>query len=320
MSTSSNTKFAASARASRYEKDKVTKGDGEDMYKPLSFGRKPFHKSQILVETDKFFVVSPIRVEKTGGDELISVCLNPGWSLVTEIATGATKLSWGQDTSTILRPGFGHETVHMVDVDKALNVLQDMGRWDIAFKVVMDLLNVQGDVVPAASVTWEKFPHKSKMLFFTSERTGIYLGGVMKDVVEKWWAYCGGYHNKSGLIPVVPRDEYDDFMAGVRNPFVLAGVDRGAIYAMIAKHLHPVEWLPEDITLEMVGARKYWVHDRVIYLVDTDGFVLPYWYTNIEDGPAPEHIAWDKDMVRKLAGYMNLPLLVQRRTDVALGR
>lgn len=309
-------RFASGVRASRYDKKNVVvEADGSGMIKPLVFGKKPFHKNQILVETDEYYIVSPVVLEHRAVGDVLSVCLDPGWNIVTEMLTGRNRTK-GEDSGKLLRPGFGHEVIYRADIDRAINVLQDMGRWDVAFRLVLDLLDM--DTCPATAVLWEKFPHKSKMLLLTSPTTGIYLGGAMKDVVEKWWAYCGGYHNKKGQVYIMPRDEYDEFMKGVRNPFVLAGVDREASRIVLRSNFHPVAFQPEDITAAHVSGRKYWVFDRVIYLADVDGYVLPYWYTNMDNtAETPERVGWDRDMTKKLAAHMNLPLLVQRKVEAS---
>lgn len=310
-------KFVSGVKARRYQKDLVVV-EG-DVYRPLQFNRPTFTKEQIVLETPDCYVVSPVKL-KDRQNTVISVNLDAGWNLLTEFMTGTkTKDSTGEDTDGLVRPGFGIEPVFMDDVDRVLNVLQDMGRWDIAFGLIARLLGL-GQAVPASWVVWEKFPHKSKMLLMTTSNRGIFLSGCMKDVVEKWWAYCGGYHNPKGWIYQPDSKEYQDFMAGVRNPYRLAGVTERAAYERIEKELVPVEAIPDDIKLSELGGREYLTWKGLVYLKDATGSMLPYWYcSGSQDASSrPLRVGWDSEMRNRLAGHMNLPLLVQRTVEKTL--
>lgn len=307
-------RFVSGVRAIRHPKN-VTIEDTEKpgFFRVLGMPVRHFESAQILMETPTYYLVSPVKMANRKND-ILTVNVESGWNLLEAFARGK-KMTRGQDTDTLVRPGFGVDPITMDDIDRALNVLQDMGRWDIAFRSVLDILGMS--TCPASSVVWEKFPHKSKMLVMTGPTTGVYLAGCMKDVIEKWWAYCGGYHNPTGSVYVVPDAEYEDFLRGVRNPFMLAGVNIRAAQERIAGCLHPVTFLPEDLTAENLGNRPFWVHRGVVYLADVDGFVLPYWYGNMK-GEAPSEVGWNREMRRALAGHMNLPLLVQRTVERTL--
>ena len=305
-------RFVSGVLAQRFlRKDTIEDPERPGHFSVMGMPVRRFEADRILVETPDYYLVSPVRLVGRKTD-ILSVNMDPSWSILDAFVQGKAR---PQDTNGLVRPGFGVEPVTMADVDRVLNVLQDMGRWDIAFRAILDLLGMAS--CPPSSVVWEKFPHKSKMLLMTDKSTGVYLAGCMKDVVEKWWAYCGGYHNPQGSLYVVPDDEYNDFLAGIRNPFQLAGVNPYAAKERIAKQLHPVVFLQEDLTEEALGDRPYWVHRGIVYLADTDGFVLPYWYGNMK-GPRPEGFGWNRELRRGLAGHMNLPLLVQRTVERTL--
>lgn len=312
--TLDTSKFISGVRAARYYKKQVLEDSAvPDKFQVLMTGRKAFMRDQIIMETDDVYIVSPIRFNNRSND-LIAVNMDSGWSLLTDFLD-QTRYGRPSNTNDLVRPGFGVEPIAMSDVDRALNVLQDMGRWDIAFRLVANLVGLAG--VRPDDIRWEKFPHKSKMLLMTSKNTGLFLTGAMKDVVEKWWAYTGGWHNPCAFIYMPDDKEYREFMNGLRNPFVLAGVNREAAREVIEQNLHPVESTFPDLTEADLAGRDFWVHRGVIYLADTEGSVLPYWF-GTASGPEPERVGWDESTRKLLAGHMNLPLLVQRTVEKAL--
>lgn len=309
--TLDTSKFVSGVRASRYYKNQVVE-DAEvpDKFQVLIAGRKPFMRDQIIMETDDVYIVSPIRFKGRQND-VIASHLDSGWSVLTDFLDHT---QYGRPTSTndLVRPGFGVEPIAMADVDRAINVLQDMGRWDIAFRLVANLVGMAS--VRPSDIRWEKFPHKSKMLLMTSKNTGLFLSGAMKDVVEKWWAYNGGYHCPTPVLYMPGDKDYKEFMDGLRNPFVLAGVNREAAREVIERNLHPVEQDIGDLGADDLGSRRFWAYKGVIYLEDTEGNVLPYWFGTLV-GPEPERIGWDETTRKSLARHMNLPLLVQRLVE-----
>jgi len=307
-------KFSSGIKARSYPKNMVVV-EGE-IFRPLNFGHPSFTRDQIVLETSDVYVVSPIKL-KDRQNTVISLNLDPGWNILSEFMAGTRgKGGEGEDTDGLVRPGFGIEPVFAADVDKVLNVLQDMGRWDIAFGLVCRLLGI--GQVPSSWVVWEKFPHKSKMLLMTGPNRGIFLSGCLKDVVEKWWAYCGGYHNPKNYVYQPSDKEYREFMLGVRNPYKLAGVSDKVARERLERELVPVETIPDDLPASVLEDRRHLVWKGIAYLADPTGSLLPYWFSSGSGNVRPDRVGWDSEMRNRLAGHMNLPLLVQRCVEKAL--
>lgn len=291
-------------RVSRYEKGSVDLNG--DVFRCRRVNSRPFYADQIVHETDHFYFVNPIRTNKV--DISAPRLVERSWNLVDEIAIGRTGKA---DIAGLNRGVSELPPLTIVELDRALNMAQDMGRWDMAFRMILDLYAVEE--LDKASVVWERFPHRSAMAVIVGDRM-IAPGGAAKDVIEKWWAYNGGYHGPSRVY--LPADsEYKQFMTGVRNPFTLCGVDRAIHRERIARALLPVAHLPGELTAERLAGREWWSHDRVAYLADVDGVVLPYWYVNENNGREPNRVAWDEQFRKRLASHMLLPLLVQRRVE-----
>lgn len=261
---------------------------------------RTWHRDQVLLETETDLYLSPVRLvagslQTAGGIR--------GWNLMEQYLNGDIA---PRGSTATPREDFNRPTVMYSDIDRALNVMQDMGRWDVAFRMVLDLYDMPG--MGPFDVVWETFPHKSKMLLMTGPNTGVHLGGACKDVVEHWWALNGGYHAKR--IHVVDDKEFDNVMNGIRNPYRLAGVNRDAARERVARDLHSVKVSRDPIA---AWSGDYRVVDGVLYVPDAGGTYSPWWATTLIGEPCAA--AWDKKFRRELAGELGIPLLVRRAMD-----
>lgn len=301
-------RFSHGVRCRRLEKAR-TSVEGEYLhYQPGSVkSPRSYHKSQILLEDDSWFYVSPVKVV---GSKTPLRTADATWDLGSAFVTALGK-DLSVDTRVLgRRPVF--DPISSSDFDKVLTVCTDMGRYDIAWRLVCIHLELP-IVTPVSSVLWEKFPHRSAMILMTSENTAVCPTGMVKHVVESWWVLNGGYHGKH-MYQIGPRD-YSEFMNSIRNPYKVAAVRTQAI--TLGREYQAAYQSPGNMAKPTDG-RKSWVYKGILYLADTDGTVLPYWYTNSK-GARPEKIAWGSELRRDLATKLALPMSLARTLESRVG-
>ena len=305
--TIDKSRFATSMAVSRYAKSEL-----DDQGRPTRFNAKPFTKNQIVVETDDFVLVSRVPVAAgTTIPRLVNV--DPQWTLAEQFATKITLGAKGDapQVHNLMAPLEASD-----DLDRALQAACDMGRWDVAYMMVIKVWDL-GELSPT-SIIWDRFPHASRMSVVSDGRLFV-PGGVTKLVIENWWAWQGGYH--------CPRQtlwtdwvEYDRVMASLRNPFKLAGMLSEP--KLTSRTDRPVAAIPA--ALDPRDITRSWKEGRgVAYLANAKGDVLPYWFVTGSVGAqgqiAEDQLAWGEDVRNHLARQMNLPVLVARRSSVSSG-
>lgn len=299
------THFATGIKATRYKKSE-TKSVG-DQFLVKRFNVKPFTKDDIVYETTEFYFVN--RNRSNLKDLPLLVSFDPGWTLLDEIMS--ERVGHRSNVRDLDRGISQIVPLSLAEVDRALNIAQDMGRWDMAYLMILDLFDL--DWLTKSDVLWERFPHRSAMSVIVDNRLFVPTG-AMKEVIEKWWALNGGYHGPTKLYAPTPS-EYEEFMNGLRNPFLLAGVDKNIAKNKIANSMLPVGYKPEELRAERLVGREWWSHDHVAYLADGDGVVLPYWFVDKNNGKEPSRVGWDLKLRKQLAASMHLPLLLKRQVE-----
>lgn len=308
--TVDRSRFAQSMTVTRHFKNELDAAG-----RPTAFNSKPFEPNQIVMESDEFVFVS--RVPLTAGSAIPRMIeVEPGWSLVDQFASRASVPVPLRGQAVVPR-GFATPVESNEGLDKALQVACDMGRWDIAFMMVVKVWDL--GVVTPSSVVWETFPHHSVMSVVTEAAGGGRLtvfspAGLSRTVIERWWAWQGGYHNKRASL-WVDWTEYKAVMEGLRNPFNLAGQPGHPETIKASKRpvaLVPGALAPSDLT----GKAWFW-GDGVAYLANSRGEVLPYWFVSGKDGAQGEvaELAWGEDVRNRLGRQMNLPILIARRSS-----
>ncbi|MEK9736249.1 MAG: hypothetical protein VW239_02880 [Candidatus Nanopelagicales bacterium] len=204
------------------------------------------------------------------------------------------------------------EPISSADLDRAINVCQEIGRWDMAVYLLLDLLGA--DTFEPASIQWAGFPHTSRMAFVFKAPgddgwRGFIPAGAPKQVLEYWWAASGGYHARRIWLP--PRSEYDAFMASVRNPWKCIGVDPSVVGRKLEPALLPVMHIRAAVPWD---SRYAAVHGGVGYRGDESGTQRPHYYVTgaPEAAASPEKVAWGKEFRDKLVRHMNLPVFIAR--------
>ena len=298
-------RFATSMLVSRYAKSEL-----DDQGRPTRFNAKPFTPNQVVVETGDFVFVS--RVPVAPGTTIPRlVDLDPQWTLAEQFATTMT-LGAGGDAPQVHNLMAPLESSD--DLDRALQVACDMGRWDVAYMMGLKVWDL-GELAPA-SILWDRFPHLSRMSVVSDGRLFV-PGGLTKKIIEQWWAWQGGYHSPREFL-WTDWDEYDRVMGSIRNPFKIAGMlmpptltkrtDRPVAAA-------PAALDPADIPLAWMEGRG------VAYLANAKGDVLPYWFVTSSVGAqgqvSEDQLAWGEDVRNRLARQMNLPVLVARRSSIS---
>lgn len=303
--TLDKSRFATTMTVSRY-----AKADLDDQGRPTRFNAKPFTPNQVVLETDDFVFVSRVPVAQgTTIPRLVNV--DPKWTLSEQFATKVT-LGAGGDAPQVHNL-MGHLEASD-DLDRALQAACDMGRWDVAFMMVLKVWDL-GEMSPA-SVLWDRFPHASRMSVVSGGRLFV-PGGLTKTVIENWWAWQGGYHCPRDLL-WTDWDEYERVMLGIRNPFRLAGIPNGPV--LTKRTDRPVAVAPP--ALDPSDFTRPWLEGRgVAYLANAQGDVLPYWFVARPDGAqgqvAEDQLAWGEDVRNRLASQMNLPVLIARKSSVS---
>lgn len=298
-------KFSHGVRCRRIEKLR-TSVDGDVLYYKPGSVKSPrvYDRSQVLLEDDTYYYVSPVKV--VGSKAAPIKAADTTWASGSAF-TAALAKDVGADGRAIPKRTV-MDSIASDDFDKVLSVCTDMGRYDIAWRLVVSHLDLPLQM-PVSYVQWEKFPHKSAMILMTSEHTAVAPAGMVAHVVDRWWALNGGYHG-SFMYNIGAR-EYSQFMNSIRNPYKVAGVIPGNI--LLGRQYHAAYQMPPNAKKPSDG-RKSWVYNGILYLADVDGVVLPYWYTSSR-GARPEKVAWDADVRRALANELGLPISLARALE-----
>lgn len=296
------TKFASGMRVTRHAKETL-----DDQGRPTRWNSKPWKANQVVLEDSKYIYVSRQPVgEGTAIPRMVEIVR--GWTLVEAYAGSLVG-------SPSLTPGRGLGAIkpwNSDDLDRGLQVACDMGRWDIAYMMVVEVWGL-GEVGPA-DVLWDTFPHISAMSVVSGGRLFV-PAGLTRTVVENWWAWQGGYHNPRGTL-WTDWDEYGRVMAGLRNPFKLGAVP--ANLGVLQPSERPVGQAPRALDPAELAGREWWWGQGVAYLANARGTVLPYWYVTGDQGATGhvEELAWGADVRNKLSRQMNLPVLIARRSSI----
>lgn len=302
-------KFAQSIRCKRIPNNRILTDRGDGLIRCDIARVKPWRASQVLLTTPEFTFVLPKPL--TSGDpmELLTAAkTSRAFAIVPQFEA---ELQENGKVGRVQVESWA-EPISYADLDRAVNVCQEIGRWDMAVHLLLDLLG--GPTFEPQSIQWAGFPHTSRMAFvFSSKEGGGWRGyipsGAPKQVLEYWWGASGGYHARRIWLP--PRSEYDAFMASVRNPWKCIGVDPALVGRKLEPSLLPV------MHVRAAGAwdsRYAALHEGVGYRGDENGTIRPYYYvTDAPDtAPSPEKVAWGKDFRDRLVRHMNLPVFIAR--------
>lgn len=301
MSVIDKNRFAQLTKVSRFHRSELDENGA-----PRRFGSRKFDQKQVVLETDQFVFVT--RNEVAEGIEIPRmVALDPRWTLVEAFATNTLRgTRGGVDSRGVLTTSLTSETL-----ERALQIACDMGRWDIAYMMILRVYGL-APLTPQ-SVIWERFPHASQMRVVSDSKL-LVPSGLAKTIIERWWAWQGGYH---GTSIHVDYEEYERFMNGIRNPFTLVGTSEAAVRSELNIEL-PVGVIPPALAPADLAGRAWYYGDGVAYLANSQGKVLPYWYVSGSEGSTilPEsELAWGAEVRTNVARSMNLPILIMRRSS-----
>jgi len=299
--TIDKSRFASTIAVTRYRKSEL-----DENGRPHRWGARQFKSNQIVLETDEFIFVSHRPVaEGSALPRLVTV--DPQWSLIEQYATSHT----ARRGDSLESRGLLQSTLSSDTLERVLQVACDMGRWDIAFMIILRVYRL--NALTPAGVIWDRFPHHSQMRVVSDGRL-LVPGGLAKTVIERWWAWQGGYHCPTALLHT-DFDEYERFMNGIRNPFNLVGVSEDVVISELNIDL-PVGVIPPALTAGELGNREWFWGAGVAYLANAQGKVLPYWYVSDRgDVPEVEQLAWSVETRTNVARSMNLPILIARRSS-----
>lgn len=298
-------RFAQGTKVTRYAVNEVDSVDG--VHRPHLWNAKPFTDDQVVLKTDKFYFVSRAGVAPGTRVPVLSQ-VSRDWSLVEEYAQ---RVSGRPNEMGVRGLGLG---IRSDDLDRGLQTACDMGRWDVAFMMVVRAWDLGG--VAPNMVIWDSFPHESSMAVVSGGRLFV-PWGVARKVLENWWAAHGGWHCKVPLM--ADWAEYEAVMGGLRNPLRLAGLPE--TLPSVEKEARPVGVVPAALTPADLAERAWAYNDGVAYLANAKGTVLPYWYaTGPEGSTGMAEAAWGEDVRNRLMGQMNLPILIARRLNAHCSR
>lgn len=304
MSTIDKSRFAQTMTVTRLAKTEL-----DEHGQSRRWGAKRFKPNQIVLESDEFIFVARSPVEE-GSSVPTLVTLDPSWSLMEQFASEKTGRVQRTGDSVESR-GLLRSTLTSDTLDRVLQVACDMGRWDIAFMIILRVFRLEA--LTPAGVIWDRFPHHSQMRVVSDGKL-LVPSGVAKTVIERWWAWQGGYHCPTSTLHT-DYEEYDKFMDGLRNPFQLVGTSEDNVKSELNIDL-PVGSIPPALTAADLAGRDWFWGAGVAYLVNAQGKVLPYWYvSDRSDVPEVEQLAWDASTRTNVARSMNLPILVARRSS-----
>lgn len=275
-----------------------------DFIVPTREYKKSFHFDQILIETPDYWLLTPERVH--GVTSKLYDVADTTWVAPTAFAIAANKAVPAAQTRLIDALVVNQLTSY--DFDKVLDVLVAMGRIDVAFELVCQHLELPAEM-PTSWVLFERFAHRSPMIVMTSATTAVRPEGSIKSVIEHMFILSGGWHGRRMYRDPAAATEV---MASVRNPWKIAGVRPGD--ARLDVRLHSVYRMPSQIE---TPAGDFWTHDGVLYLADTDGAVLPYWFTSAEGTEVTP--AWDETFRRKTASHLGLSIMLARNIERFIG-
>lgn len=202
------------------------------------------------------------------------------------------------------------EPLFLTHLDRAINVCQDLGRWDMAVHLILDLLGRPS--FHPESIQWAGFPHTSRMAFVIPSAGRAYIpGGAAKSVLETWWAASGGYHATQIWLPA--RSEYETFMASVRNPWSVIGVDaERSVRRDLQLDLLPVQHPRPPVSSS--DPLNVAVRGNVAYRADENGTVRPFYPAVGTEGVVDDggERAWGPAFRDAAIRHMRLPLFIAR--------
>lgn len=287
-------RFSAGVKCKRIDKA-AARVEGEHII-PTRDYKTAIHVDQVLIETPEYWLVTPNRVH--GITSKVYDVSDTTWSAPTAFALVAGRAA--PTAQTRLLDAHVVAPLSSYQFDKVLDILVEMGRVDVAFELVCEHLDMPG-TVPTSWVIFERFAHRSPLVMMTSPNTAVRPEGSVKRVIEHMFILSGGWHGRKFYRDPTGASEV---MLGVRNPWRLAGVVPGDI--RLDRALHSVYKAPDPIVSDG------WEHNGVVYMADTDGAILPYWYGRGAKEAAP---AWDEAFRRKTASSLGLSIMLARNIE-----
>lgn len=302
-------KFAQSIRCKRIPNSRILPDRGDGLIRCDIARVKPWRASQVLVTTPEYTFVLPKALSSGDPMELLTAARTTrAFAIVPQFEAD---LQENGQVGRVQVEAWA-EPISSADLDRAVNVCQDIGRWDMAVYLLLDLLG--NPTFEPSSIQWSGFPHTSRMAFVFQAADGSgwrgYIpAGAPKQVLEYWWGASGGYHARRIWLP--PRSEYRAFMESVRNPWSCIGVDPAVVGRKLEPELLPVMHIRPAAPYD---SRYVAVQSGVGYRGDENGTVRPYYYVTDapRSAPAPEKPAWGKDFRDRLVRHMNLPVFIAR--------
>lgn len=303
-------KFAQAIRCRRVPRNLVPPApDNLGMYHVIAGARiRPWRDSQVLLSTDEWVYILPNAM--TAGNPLDLLTAARTSRAFALLPLFEKELERGGKVGRV-RVEAWSEPLSSVDLDRAVNVCQDLGRWDMAVHLILSLFG-SPDFLPE-SIQWAGFPHTSRMAFVFEDvlhgARGFIPAGAVKQVLEYWWAVNGGYHAAAVWLP--PPEEFRSFMEGAQNPWAAVGVDPAVVGRQLRADLLPVlhprpsgKW----------DSRYASCSGGVGYRGDENGVVRPFYFVTgaPPTAPAPPKRAWGRDLRDELVRFMGLPIFIVR--------
>lgn len=303
-------KFAQAIRCRRVPRALVPSApDNLGMYHVTAGARiRPWRDSQVLLTTEDFVYVLPNAM--TAGNPLDLLTAARTTRAFALLPLFEKDLGKGGKVGRVQIEAWA-EPLSSLDLDRAVNVCQDLGRWDMAVLLILSLFG--SPPFDPESIQWAGFPHTSRMAFVFEDSThgarGFIPSGATKQVLEAWWAVNGGYHAASIWLPAA--DEFRAFMEGAQNPWAAVGVDPGVVGRQLRADLLPVLHPRPSGRWDSRYASS---SGGVGYRGDENGVVRPFYFVTGTPPatPVPEKVAWGKEFRDELVRHMGLPIFVVR--------
>lgn len=278
--------------------------EGEDYYEDVDTG-KIYAKQRLFLQTPAGCFFLHHNTNGLSVDAMLHES-SQNYSFTTDFVSQAALAT--SKVATNVAPPVLRNPFASKDLDRVLNVCQDMGQWPWAYCVMLDVLGLKA--MSPRNVVWDGPAHTSALGVLANGRV-IWLAGVARQVIEYWFAAHGGYHCKHDLF-VADRSEYDRACDSVASPWSVAGVTR------VFDGLN-MEWALANVSNELEPLPTDYVSaDSVLYRTDADKRIQPMGYAKRDTGTRPPKLAWDSKARLGLLSKMNVPLHL--RTEVLRGK
>jgi hypothetical protein len=275
-----------------------------DVYEDVETG-KAYHKNRLFLEANGFHYFLPHNATRVTPDSVYKEAVG-SYSFATEFITQAATAT--AKNAVNLAPPVMRTPFASADLDRVINVCQDMGQWAWAYNVVLEVLGLKS--LSAQDIVFDGAAHVGGLGVWSNGRT-LWLAGAARQVIEYWFAVHGGWHGRHARF-AQDREEYERACLSVASPWTLANVPRSFDGLNL-------EWAPADLKRAIAPLEHDFVsEDGVLYRTTSDGRVLPHGYALRDNGQRPEKTLWDATSRLKLIERMNVPLYL--RSEILHGK